>query len=88
MTNEEMEKWLVRDTDALGYLKQVYNDPDQPIHTRMRAAAIAIEYERPTLKAMAVLHTGDMAQRLEAAIKRSEACKLIELQPSLPDQQD
>jgi hypothetical protein len=36
--------------DALDYLRSVYRDPMQSPNTRMRAAAIAIEYERPRLR--------------------------------------
>jgi hypothetical protein len=51
-------------------MRSVYQDPVQSTHVRMRAAAIAIEYERPALKAMAVVIGGsDFALRLERAIK-------------------
>ena len=65
--------------DALTFLKAVYQHPKVPLPVRMRAAAIAIEYERPSLKAMAlVVDGGDFAQRLEAAIERSGITKFIE----------
>jgi hypothetical protein len=34
--------------DAHAFLRAVYQNPDVPLAVRMRAAAIAIEYERPT----------------------------------------
>jgi hypothetical protein len=49
--------------DAHGYLKQVYQDPSQPVPMRTRAAAIAIEYE--SLRATAILTDGNFAERLE-----------------------
>jgi len=33
--------------EALDYLRSVYLDPLQPTNTRLRAAQIAIEHERP-----------------------------------------
>ena len=66
--------------DAHGYLRSVYQNPLEPTHVRMRAAMAAIEYERPTLKAMAVVYGGDFATRLEMTIKRTEQAKLIEHQ--------
>jgi len=47
----------------------------------MRAAQISIEYERPALKATAVVYGGDFARKLELAIKRAEPA-LIEAKPS------
>src|SRR5262245_28822369 len=57
--------------DALEFLQAVYQNPEIGLPVRMRAAAIAIEYERPALKATMVVAGGDFAQRLEAAIERS-----------------
>jgi hypothetical protein len=77
--------------DALGYLQSVYNDPMEPTGVRMRAAAIAIEYERASLKATALVVDGDFATRLEAAIERSGIgqklieAKPVELPPTGPD---
>jgi hypothetical protein len=66
---------------ALAFLRAVYLNVDVPLAVRMRAAAIAIEYERPTLRAVAVMPAGgDFAKRLEACVERSwpKAPKLIE----------
>jgi hypothetical protein len=73
--------------DALGYLQSVYNDPLQPTPVRMRAASVAIEYERPRLAVTAVMDTGDFAARLDRAIAKSGLgqAKLIEHQsPKAP----
>jgi hypothetical protein len=64
-------------TDALDYLRSVYSDPLQPTNTRLKAAAIAIEYERPRLAVTAVVPGEDFAARLNQAITRSRQ-KLIE----------
>ena len=62
------------DGDGLDLLQAVYHSPDQPLHTRMRAAALALPFERPKLAALAVYRDGgDFADRLEAATKRSRA---------------
>jgi hypothetical protein len=59
--------------DALDYLRAVYQGRIRAEDSRMRAASIAIGYERPSLKAMALVHTeGDLAERLERAIERSQ----------------
>ena len=57
--------------DALGYLRQVYRNPLESTHVRMRAAAIAIEYERPRLAVVAQVSGEDFADRLNRAIERS-----------------
>ena len=68
--------------DALAFLKQVYQDPLENTHVRMRAAAIAIEYERPRLAVLATIGGQDYADRLELAIKNSgRGPKMIEAQP-------
>jgi len=62
---------------AHGYLRKVYQNPLEPTHVRMRAAALAIEYEMPKLRAAAILYSGDFSSQLERAIERS-APALIE----------
>jgi hypothetical protein len=58
--------------DAHSLLKSVYQNPAVPLSVRMKAASIAIEYERPSLKATAIVPMGgDFAARLERAIERS-----------------
>src|SRR5262245_58689274 len=44
----------------------------------LRAAAIAIEYERPRLAVTAHIDGGDFAERLEKAIERSHAARISE----------
>jgi hypothetical protein len=75
------------DGDAHGYLTAVYQGKIKGDYTRMKAASIAIEYERPTLKATAIIQGGDIAERLERAIERSQnggklPPKVIEARPA------
>jgi len=56
--------------DALDYLRSVYCDPLQPTNTRLKAASIAIEYERPRLAVMAQVDGRDLASLLDAANER------------------
>ena len=65
--------------DALDYLRSVYCNPLESTFTRMKAAAIAIEYERPRLAVTAVLGGEDFEARLRRAIERSG--KVIEAKP-------
>jgi hypothetical protein len=73
----EEEQVIEEELDAHGYLQKVYRDPREPTHVRMRAAALALEVEKPRLKAAAILYTGTFAASLERAIERT-APALIE----------
>ena len=75
------------DATPVDFLMAVYRDPRQPMSRRLRAATECAPYVHPKLSAAAVIYQGDMATRLENAIKRSNAARLIEVQPSLSDQQ-
>jgi hypothetical protein len=72
--------------DALGYLQSVYNNPMEPTSVRMRAASVALEFERPRLAVTAVLGSDDFAERLDRAIARSSP-KIIEARPITDDEQ-
>jgi hypothetical protein len=67
-----------KELDAHGLLKQVYQDPTQDTHTRMRAAIEALPFERPKLSTTAVLIDG-FADRLQRSIERTQ--KVLELKP-------
>jgi hypothetical protein len=67
--------------NSLEYLQSVYSDPLQETHVRMRAAALAIPFEFPKLAVTAVMDERGFAQRLDEAIARSTAAKVIEAAP-------
>jgi hypothetical protein len=69
-------------TNAMDYLRSVYQNPLQPDNVRMRAAAIAIEYELPRLAITANVEGGDFAFRLDQAVERSRKVSPIEAKPS------
>ena len=75
--------------DALEFLGSVYQNVTVPLPVRMRAAQIAVEYERPRLAVTALVDGEDFAARLERAIERSaladaptNGMKLIEAKPT------
>ena len=76
-------KWTM--SDALDYLRSVYNDPLETTFTRIRAAQIAIEYERPRLAVTALINGEAFAQQLDRAVARSrmviEAKAIVEPTP-------
>jgi hypothetical protein len=53
---------------SLEFLKAIYNDPELPLTTRMRAATSCLPYEYPRLSMTAVV-TAD-----ESFVKRLELC--------------
>lgn len=79
----EAEAQLMNGVDALGFLRTVYRDPLQPTGVRLRAAQIAIEYERPRLAMTALIDGADFRSRLDRAIARSKSTKLIEHSPAV-----
>jgi hypothetical protein len=61
---------------ALELLQAVYRDPDLPLSTRMRAAALALPHESPRLTAIANVDVSDFSEKLEKAILRTAAAYL------------
>jgi len=66
------------DIDAFGYLQGIYQGrwPYEP--HRVRAARECLPFERPKLAVTAIINEDDFATRLERAIARTQASKLIE----------
>jgi hypothetical protein len=79
---EEAEPVVCFNGSALNYLQSIYRDPTQQPYTRMRAAIAALPFETPKLQATAIVPMGlDFKTRLEKAIERSAAVRLIPAQP-------
>jgi hypothetical protein len=72
------EREAVDAPTALAGLQAVYRDKRLPLATRMRAMAIAIQYESPKLAVTAYLSDAeDFAARLDRALARSHNAPLI-----------
>ena len=65
---------------SLDLLQQVYRNPSLPLPTRMRAAMAAIQFEHPKLAVTANVESGDFADQLEQAVKRS---RMIDAKPMI-----
>ena len=72
---------------ALGLLQAVYRNKRVPLHTRMRAASLAIGYEVPKLAVTGyVRDDASFAVALDRAIERSRAGKVVlELSANEPE---
>jgi hypothetical protein len=66
------------DASPIDFLCAVYRDPRQPMSRRLRAAIEVAPFCHAQLKATAVILGSDFATKLENAVKRSEAVRLIE----------
>jgi hypothetical protein len=77
---------IPKDGDSLDLLRAIYQDPKQPLGTRMRAASVAIKYERPAL-AVTVQTSGDtFANRMEQAWHRRVERRQLKLIEGTVDQ--
>jgi hypothetical protein len=65
---------------SLKFLQTIYRNPEVPLPVRMKAAAIAIEYELPRLAVTAMVNSGDFGVQLDRAISRS---RMIEAKPMI-----
>jgi hypothetical protein len=72
------------DARAHDVLVAIYRNPRMPLHTRLRAAALALPFECPKLQATAIVPMGqDFAAKLERAMLRSSKVRLIAEQPAV-----
>jgi hypothetical protein len=69
---------------ALETLQAIYQNPEIPLHTRLRAAAIALPFESPKLIAAALFDGKDFASMLDRAVARSRKVQVIEARPEEP----
>jgi hypothetical protein len=72
---------------SLEVLQAIYRNEDLPLPVRARAAMAALPFEHPKLAVTAITTPQDFAARLDEAIKRSAAAKVIDAAPeprSLP----
>jgi hypothetical protein len=76
---EEPEQLTRLDITAHEVLKSIYQDPNQPISLRCRAAIKAIEVETPKVSAVAVttMDERSFAAALDRAIERSKNPQLL-----------
>ena len=68
---------------SLKFLQTIYRNPEVPLPVRMKAAAIAIEYELPRLAVTATVDGGVFAVQLDRAVARSRmVTPMIEAKPN------
>jgi hypothetical protein len=83
--NDEMSGepiFFGKEVTSLEFLQAVYRNNDLPLSVRMRAAAIAINFESPKLAVIGhVAEDGSFAERLDRALSRS-GMKVIEHLPN------
>jgi hypothetical protein len=65
-------------------LKIIYQCPELPLTTRMRAAIASLPFEAPKLSAVYQASETDFAALLDQRIRRIEQSKLIEHHPQPP----
>jgi hypothetical protein len=71
----DAELELAPDEASLDFLQKVYRSSRQPLSVRMRAASIALPFEKPKLTAIATssMDGASFAAMLDKAIARSQA---------------
>jgi hypothetical protein len=73
--------------DSLTLLQAVYRDQSMPLQTRMRAAALAIAYERPKLSVAVTTNHRGMGSAIDHARAKLDAKRLppaVDLAPVAP----
>jgi len=74
----EAELVIPPDATPLEFLRQVYTNPGQPMHRRLRAAIEAAPFVHPKLAVTASFDGKSFAAALEGAIARSGKALVIE----------
>src|SRR5215471_10911827 len=65
------------DVSSLNYLRRIYQDPNQPIPVRMRAAIESLPYENGKVPATQNTATEDKVKKMEILLQRMERAKVI-----------
>jgi hypothetical protein len=74
--NKQLLDWIMGDSDALSCLQAIYQNPESSEHTRIKAAAGALPFERPKLSA-SIGVVMDFRERVRAA-RLKATTKLLE----------
>jgi hypothetical protein len=74
--NKQLLNWIMGESDALSCLQAIYQNPESSEHTRIKAAAGALPFERPKLSA-SIGVVMDFRERVRAARLKATA-KLLE----------
>jgi len=80
--NKQLLDWILGDTDALTCLQAIYQSSESSEHTKIKAAASALPFERPKLTATGLVVV-DFRERVRQARLKATA-KLIEHMPDEP----
>jgi hypothetical protein len=85
--DDEPEVENIIPESALALLQAIYRSNMVPLHTRMRAASIALPFESPKVGITAYVHeAGSFAEALEKAIQRSREGRVtLELSANDPE---
>jgi hypothetical protein len=76
MNGEGLE--LGPDANSLDFLQACYRNPSLPISTRMRAAGLALPFEKPKLAVTAVVNeVEDFAVALDRRIERAREIRML-----------
>ena len=70
---------LSTNATSLDFLQAIYRDPTQPVQRRMKAAGMALPFEKPKLGSVVVTNGNDLADRLLRALAMSN--KVIDGRP-------
>src|SRR4051794_32373906 len=86
----ETAQLINESTDAISFLKLVYQNSAMPLSVRMRAAIAALPFESPKLAVTANIQGEGMAALLEARLRRMAGVKpeVVDCTSNLPSRRD